>query len=266
MYGLDINFLKDRPGYLDTPASKTKDAGGGGGSASPQSFIPIVAGVVVAALAIGGALGTKFLYFDRENAQLQAQVDGVNADIEQQAAQTAEIDGIKAQTEAIRTQTLALATVFNQIKPWSALLQEIKDRTPTGVQMNSIQQVEVELPPDPNAAADAPPPGPVPGIEIRGLANTYDDVNDFVLLLQNSDFLGGENTQLASARITNSPVQVEVPEGSDIQVTLPDVVSFEISTPLSDKGATELMTQLESKGAIGLTSRIETLRQKGILE
>ena len=264
MYGLDINFLKDRPGYLDTPANKTKD--GGGESTSPQSFIPIAAGVAVAALAIGGALGTKLFYFDRENAQLQAQLDGVNADIEQQAAQTAEIDGIKGQTEAIRTQTLALATVFNQIKPWSALLQEIKDLTPTGIQMNSIQQVEVELPPDPNAAADAPDPEPVPGIEIRGTASTYDDVNDFVLLLQNSDFLGGENTQLASARITSSPVRVEVPEGSDIEVTLPDVVSFEISTPLSDKGATELMTQLESKGAIGLTSRIETLRQKGILE
>ncbi len=262
MYGLDINFLKDRPGYLETTTSAKK---GGARSASPETILPILAGVGVAGLAIGGAFGVK-LYFEGKNQELQAQLDGINANIEQQTAQTQAIDAVKAETEGIRAQTLALATVFNQIKPWSALLQEIRDRAPSTIQVNNIQQVEVELPPDPNAAPDAPAAPPVPGITITGVARSFDDVNDFVLLLQNSDFLGGTNTELISANLQSNPIQPKPPEGSNMEIKLPDVVSFNIRTPFSTKGASELMAQLESKGAIGLVSRIETLKQKGILE
>ncbi|MBP0034428.1 MAG: PilN domain-containing protein [Roseofilum sp. Belize BBD 4] len=264
MYGLDINFLKDRPGYLETPATNPK--GGGGSSASPTNAIPLIAGLVVGAAAVGGTLGVKLFVIDPQNADLQAQLDGINANIEQQEAKTQEIGAIQVQTEAIRTQTLALATVFNQIKPWSALLQEIRDRAPASIQISSVEQIEFELP-DPNPPEEAPDATiNIKGLQIQGSARSYDDVNDFMLLLKNSDFLAGEKTKLLRANLEANNTQVEVPEGSDLEVSLPDVVAFNIETPLSDKGASELMAQLESKGAIGLVSRIETLREKGILE
>jgi len=265
MYGLDINFLKDRPGYLETPSTSQK-SGGGGSSASPATLLPIAIGIVVAALANGAVLGVKFGVYDQQNADLQAQLDGINANIEQQASKTQEIEAVQAQTEAIRAQTLALATVFNQIKPWSALLQEIRDRAPATVQISNVEQIELQLP-DPNAPPETPDATmDVKGLRITGTARSFDDVNDFMLLLKNSDFLGGQNTELLRANRQTNSTRVEVPEGSELQITLPDVVAFAIETPLSDKGASELMAQLESKGAIGLVSRIETLRQRGILE
>jgi len=266
MYGLDINFLKDRPGYLETPSTTQKSGGGGGSSASPTDVLPIIAGLVVGSAAVGAILGWKLFIVDPKNAELQAQLDGINANIEQQESKTQEIESVQAQTEAIRAQTLALATVFNQIKPWSALLQEIRDRAPATIQISSIEQIEIELP-DPNPPEETPNATlDVKGLQITGTARSFDDVNDFMLLLKNSDFLGGNNTELLRASLQSNNTRVEVPEGSDIEVTLPDVVEFNIETPLSDKGASELIAQLESKGAIGLVSRIETLRQKGILE
>ncbi|MDJ1169092.1 PilN domain-containing protein [Roseofilum sp. BLCC_M154] len=264
MYGLDINFLKDRPGYLETPSTTQK--GGGGSSASPTDALPIIVGLVVGAAAVGATLGVKMAIFDKQNGELQAQLDGINANIEQQASKAQEIEGVQAQTQAIRDQTGSLATVFNQIKPWSALLQEIRDRAPATIQINTVEQIEVQLP-DPNPPPETPNATlDVKGLRIAGTARTFDDVNDFMLLLKNSDFLGGDQTQLLRASLQANNTQVEVPEGSEIEVKLPDVVAFNIETPLSDKGASELMAQLESKGAIGLVSRIETLKQKGILE
>lgn len=264
MYGLDINFLKDRPGYLETPSTTQK--GGGGSSASPADALPIIVGLVVGAASVGATLGVKIAIFDKQNAELQAQLEGINANIEQQASKAQEIEAVKAQTDAIRAQTGSLATVFNQIKPWSALLQEIRDRAPATIQIISIEQIELQLP-NPNPPPETPDATiDVKGLQISGTARSFDDVNDFMLLLKNSDFLGGDQTQLLRANRQPDNTQVEVPEGSELEVKLPDVVAFNIETPFSDKGASELMAQLESKGAIGLVSRIETLKQKGILE
>ena len=50
----------------------------------------------------------------------------------------------EAEITAIKTETQALVSVFDQIKPWSAMLQVLRDRIPARVRIESIKQTEPE--------------------------------------------------------------------------------------------------------------------------
>uniref|UniRef100_A0ACD5H3E9 PilN domain-containing protein n=1 Tax=Desertifilum tharense IPPAS B-1220 TaxID=1781255 RepID=A0ACD5H3E9_9CYAN len=133
-----------------------------------------------------------------------------------------------------------------------------------------MQKVSIQLPPpDPNAAVDpnAPPaPTSVPGLEISGRARSYNDVNDFMLLLQNSDFFNGQDIRLVSANLQQNNTQVATPTDSNIEVRLPPVVQFQVRSALNDKPASEILAQLRRQGAEGLVERIQYLQQKGVIQ
>ncbi|MBC6472129.1 MAG: fimbrial protein, partial [Hormoscilla sp. GM102CHS1] len=92
---------------------------------------------------VGGALGIK-IYYDGENEKLQDLAGQADSSLKQIQAKKNKIAAIKKGTEDINAQTEALATMFNQIKPWSALLQEMRERTPASVQIEELKQVENE--------------------------------------------------------------------------------------------------------------------------
>ena len=261
MYSLDINFLNDRPEY-----AKQKPGGEGGdtgGQVNLKEATPLVVGIVVAALLAGGAFQIKST-LDRQNAQLEREVGQATSSLGEIEKKKSQIQAIESEIEGVKAQTEALATVFNQIKPWSALLQELRDRAPSGIQIEGIQQVIIQPPPPGRSAPadpNAPPVGPRPGLEIRGLARSYNDVNNLLLLLQNSKFFSGDETQLVSASMQANPVRVETPDQTDITVELPPIVQYQIRTPLSAVPASEILAELERKGAVGLVSRIETLEK-----
>ncbi len=240
MYSLEINFLKNRG-----------IAQGGEGEKLPSTprnielkdIVPVAVGLMVAVVLVGGALGIK-IYQDGENEKLQDLVGQVDSSLKQIQAKKKKIAVIKKETEGINAQTEALATVFNQIKPWSALLQEMRDRTPASVQIEELKQVEVVTRIPGKNNKEKPTQLKKLRIEITGLARSYKDVNDFMLLLTKSSFLSGK-TELVSARMQNNPTRVE-------GVELPPVVNYKIRTFLSDAPAEEILAELERKGAVGL--------------
>lgn len=272
MYSLDINFLNDRPEYKPDAARR-------GGRKTPTFagddrrplYWGLAAGVFfpVALLALWGFLQVR----NTDLAQQQADLDNQLGNLELQKKDLASInDQIKQGTD----ETQALATVFNQIKPWSAMTQDIRDRLPPNVQIVGITQVD----PTKNPAAPAPSPGqapaPVSGVVlIEGVANSFSDVNDFLLTLQQSNFLQSAQTKLVSAELTEpqtlqtldvagsksggSSANYETPK-------LPPRVKFSLQTALSDVPASELIRELDRKGAVGLVTRIEALKEKGVIK
>lgn len=261
MYSLDINFLNDRPEYAKQKPGGEEETKG---QVNLKEATPLVVGIVVAALLAGGAFQFKSS-LDRANQQLEVEVGQATSSLGEIEKKKERIQAIKQETEGINAQTEALATVFNQIKPWSALLQELRDRAPAGIQIASIQQIVIQPPPpspgNPTAIDPNAPKEPRPGLDISGFASSYSEVNNLLLLLQNSKFFSGQEAQLVSASMQPNPVRVETSNEQNVTVQLPPVVKYQVKVPLSSVPASEILPELERKGAVGLVSRIESLEK-----
>ncbi|MGD1807497.1 PilN domain-containing protein [Dapis sp. BLCC M126] len=266
MYGLDINFLNDRPEYKkDIP----KPASSGPSLEDPR---PILIGAA-AAVAVNGLVAGGWLYLNQVNTKLQADLDKLNGELSKLNAQVKDLEAIKEKTKTFKAEAKALATVFDQIKPWSALLGEFGSLVPSGVIITSIEQKEAKVAPQPapkkgEKEPPPPPPKPTATLSFAGTSDSYGQINDFLLLLQSSPFFQGEKTKLISAAKKPNPTRLELQESNSTLAPeipeLPPIVEYKIETNLSPLGASELLPQLKSKGAIGLVDRIETLTEKGV--
>ncbi|WP_331456507.1 PilN domain-containing protein [Crocosphaera watsonii] len=140
----------------------------------------------------------------------------------------------------------SLVTVFNQIRPWSAILKEIEAQVPLNVQVGSIVQTDSE-------------------VTIAGYALNYDDLNDFLLTLQSSPLLDAEKTVIKTASLQDFPIETEnTPE--NLEIEFPQGVKYTITTSISDRPSSELLQDFARSGAAGLVNRIRTLENKGVLK
>jgi type IV pilus assembly protein PilN len=257
MYPIDINFLNDRPEYSSATVTKGTYAGG-----ESDSKTPLILGGAVA----GGLLGLVLLAFGGLtfwNQRLTAKEQDLDSKLSQLAPQLAEIDKLVAQEKAVQAETSALAQIFNQIKPWSATLQDLRDRVPPALQITRIEQI-IAAPPSPSpspspAAGASPAPAaaaapPVQELKLNGNSLSFSDVNDFELTLRKSPFLKADKTQLISSeRKTGDQSKVEL-------------VDYQLRTEINDVPASELLQVLNAKGATGLVTRIESLKTQGVMK
>lgn len=276
MYTLDINFLNDRPDLL---AQEVRRASSASGQQIDKKPIIIGAGV---ALALNALVGGAWFIFAQQNSALQEELTVLTNTLDSKGQQVQALDKINAETEQTTKEADALATVFNQIKPWSALTLELGELMQvSGVRITTIEQTE----PEPVAAAApaaAPPPGsPAPAaapatpetakLVISGLANSFTQINDFLLLLNQSPFFDAENTKLISAELKDNATQLvstsnQNADGGTAKPQLQPVVEYKIETNLSTANASELLSELEKNGAAGLVNRIKTLQQQGVIK
>ena len=279
MYGLDINFLKDRPEYRSEPtqSSRRRDLG------TPESKRPLWLGAGTGLALLGLAAGGWF-FLRSQNEQLVQRQAKLDAEISAIKAEQAKVASVKAQTRQAKADTAAFATVFNTIKPWSATFGDISARTPPKVRILDIKELtaqEIVALPKPSPAAPSAPASPATAasaippngvIQITGTATSFNDVNDFLLILQRSKFVKSDTTRILSATLGEPklPQAVQVggssAAGDRDKIKLPGEVAFVIQTELTDVPASELLQELESKKATGLVTRIETLRQKGVVK
>lgn len=245
MYSLDINFLNDRAERPVAGGDIAPSAAQG-----PVNWTPAIAGVIVGAIPLALVLG-GWLFLQNRNAALQSRVAELDAQLAAQQAAEAQLAEANARAQQAEDDARALVTVFDEIKPWSAMLQNFQDTVPNGVQITDIQQTAGEEGTD--------------EIAITGFANSFDDVNDFVLVLSRSPFIEAEGTRLVSANLTDSPLSFELPEGApaDVEIRVPQVVQYNIVAQVTELPASELIPELESTLAVGLTSRIQALEDRG---
>lgn len=296
MYSLDINFLKDR-GVQQDPVRRSKPAPKG-------SMTPLYIGLAVGLL-LPALVGGMWFFLQQQIAQKESDKANLDAQLARLKIEQDKVTKLNAQTAQVEEETTSLASVFDQIKPWSAMLQDIRERIPPGVQISSIVQTPATATPAtpaptpaararnaprtaaspspgaspgaktaPNAAPVAAAPRPTSKLEISGRARSFDDVNFFLLTLQRSSFLKRDETQIVKAELVRDTSRVEVrrPTNAPGQPTsnttyeLPKAVQFKIQTNLSDIPASELLRELNRKGAVGLVTRIQNLQEKGVIQ
>lgn len=276
MYNLDINFLRDRqPNQsidLNRDFVQKKEP-------SLADKIPLALGAFVFIL----APAITFMYLKNvqaSTAEVKTEIQQIESEIADLGNQNKKIEAVNAELETVQKETAALVGVFEKIKPWAAIMQEISDRTPPGVLVESIQQTGGVVAPasDSNAAKDdkdaeaaeaaeaTPPPATdTTGINLAGIARSYEDVNDFVLFLQRSPFFNRQQVRLNEASLTSFPVEIEnqdqLPENATLEI--PEGIKFTISAQLNNAPASQLKEEIEKKGSIGLATRLNTLERKG---
>ena len=266
MYSLDVNFLKDRAVQKSDKFSRyTKTSIGG----QTPIYLGLAVGVVLPAI-----VGVGWLVLQNQNAQLETKVQSIDAQLSSLGLAESEIKKIQEQTSQVQSETQALATVFNQIRPWSAMLQDLRDRIPTTVQIDSIKETTVASAPvsaatatNSNTANTGQPAATTAGtggIQITGVARSFNDVNDFVLTLKQSAFLQPSETKIVTAELTENPLQGSV--DPSVKVKLPPIVKYTVESKLSNVPASEILRELERKGTLGLVTRIRTLQQKGVIQ
>ncbi|MBE9179911.1 PilN domain-containing protein [Oculatella sp. LEGE 06141] len=266
MYSLDINFLSDR---TERPSERF----GPPSNVVQESPRPLYLGVAVGVFLLGASVGLWLLLQNR-NAELVRQQAALDSQLAEANAQLSQIDAINTEIAQIDQQNQALATVFDRIKPWSAILQDLRDRVPPGVQVNQIAQEEPPpaaapvAPEDPSQPAPAAPEPPPSTIQITGNARSFNDVNDFLLVLQRSPFLDAQETRLVTAELVDNPADVEFSgeTSGNIEVDLPQVVAYTISSQLTPIPASQLLQDLERTLSVGLATRIQALRDRGVLQ
>jgi len=255
MYSLDVNFLKDRH-LKQTGEKTTADKMPTAINLSKQKPLLIGVGVGAGLLALTGLLG---LIVGWQTGETQSKIQQLDGELGQLQVQSKKIEDLKGQLTALEGENQALVTVFNQIRSWSAILQEIRQQTPPSVQLTSVEQVEVA------AAPEQGQPNPASRLKISGFASNYEAVNDYLLTLQASPFLEGKKTAIESAALADLPVQV-ANEYKNTNVTFPPAVQFVITAQLSDTPAIEQLPNLARNGAIGVITRINTLKRQGAIQ
>ncbi|QJB24742.1 PilN domain-containing protein [Limnospira fusiformis] len=264
MYSLDINFLNDRPEYKTRVIKPPKGAAG-----KPVDQTPILIGLGVA-VGLNALMGGGWFVLTRQNASLSREVDALEVQLGEKNVQVQALDRIYAEAKQTNEEADALALVFNEIKPWSALSQEMaKIMQIAGVRITNLRQTE----PTNEATTASEEEGQTPArqtaqVTIEGNVGSFGQLNDFMLLVNQSPFFNGSTTRLVSARLQDNPTRLVVADGSSVPGGLPDlqpIVQFSIETRLSSATASELLPLLKANDALGLVNRIETLTEQGVI-
>lgn len=268
MYSLDINFLKDpnrKPEEVITAkAKKTAPTMG--------SMVPLVGGGIIAAVLIGLPF-VGSVWINTKKTETSDEIARLEAEIKKAEEQNTQITQLEGEYTQIKSQTDAFVDIFNKIQPISAILQELIDNVPRGVQIKSIVQSEAETQatnapaaPQPNGAATQTKAATKQKITINGFATSYDQANDFLLTLKRSGFFVKDKVFLSNVALTENPEagSIEnIPE--NLIVEFAQVVEYSIDAEIQVRPASEILDDLTKKGALGLVSRIKILQEKGVI-
>ncbi|MCA6575725.1 MAG: PilN domain-containing protein [Pseudanabaena sp.] len=236
MYTLEINFLNDRaaPEALAVERKPIADS----------QFLIYGGAVAVVALAL---VGGAFLFLNSANEGLQQELAKLTATETSLTSKIKSLEDQEKQLQAIQDRTNQILNLFVGNLPVSAVIDDLRRRTPLTVQIKSITQQ--------TAAAAAPQASSQSTITLNGTATNYNELNDYILLLKSSPLLDSDKTKLVSSTLQ--------PATTDKNFTL---VDFQILVTTTSKSPAELLAQLQKLGADGLVARVNLLRQKGVIK
>lgn len=261
MYSLDINFLKDREIRVYDVKPKAQRGGDDGGPGADRR--PLIYGLLGALIPIGLA-GVFWLLSQGQLRQVQARKSALEIELAQIQAQLAELGAVQGQIDAVRAENNAFVSIFNDIVPWSALLEDIRDRTPNRIQITSINQDGGSSPPiDPNLS-----PPRAGGVVLQGVACSFDDINDFALVLGRSPLLQGSTVAITQAnqqaQLLDPTVDGRCPGTPPNTPTY--LVDYTIRANITNTPSAQLLDELERQGAVGLVTRLRALREEGVID
>jgi type IV pilus assembly protein PilN len=235
MYTLDINFLSDRT-VEESQALERQPI------ADSQFLVYGGAAAVVALAIVGGA----FLVLNSQNGGIKQKLSVLTAEESQLNSKLTALKSQETELQAIQARTGELVNLFVGNLPVSAIADDIRKRTPITVQVEAITQA--------TAAATAQSPAGST-ISLTGKATSYNELNDFLLLLKASPLLEAKETVLVSSALQ--------PATTDKNFTL---VNFQIRTAVTTKRPADILPALQKTGADGLVTRVNLLKQQGVIK
>jgi type IV pilus assembly protein PilN len=235
MYTLDINFLSDRVADEAQAAERPPIA-------DSQFLIYGGAAAVVAFAIVGGA----FLVLNSQNEGIQNELSALTAKESQLNSKLTALKTQETELQAIEARTGELVNLFVGNFPVSAITDDIRKRTPITVQVEAITQASVAASPTDRAKTT---------ISLTGKATSYNELNDFLLLLKASPLLEDKDTVLVSSALQ--------PATSDKNFNL---VNFQIITATTSKSPADILPELQKTGADGLVTRVNLLKQQGVIK
>jgi type IV pilus assembly protein PilN len=144
MYSLDINLLNERAGHQ--PGKESSGFTSDSTFATPAKYgkTPLYIGAGMAALALMVA-GGGWLWTNQQTAQLEAKQKDLDTKLGSLKVQEARLQQVNAQVDQVAAESKSLSSVFDRIQPLSAVLQDLRENTPQGIQIDNIQQQEVKV-------------------------------------------------------------------------------------------------------------------------
>jgi type IV pilus assembly protein PilN len=106
---------------------------------------------------------------------------------------------------------------------------------------------------------------PITKIKVTGIAQSFNDVNSFMLTLKKSAFINPNDIQLVTANLVQEGANI-TGTGANTTIIPIKAVKYEIQTSLKQVAAPELLRELEQKGAIGLVTRLKSLQQQQVIK
>jgi type IV pilus assembly protein PilN len=154
MYTIDINLLRERADYQTGAQSEfinnTTIA-----PTAKYGKVPLFVGVGIAALSLL-ATGGGWLFLGQQTTQIEAKQKDLDQKLGSLKIQDAKLVELNGQIALATEQNQSLTGVFNQVQPWSAILQDLRESIPKGVQISKISQSELKAVPAAPATAAAP--------------------------------------------------------------------------------------------------------------
>jgi type IV pilus assembly protein PilN len=154
MYSLDINLLRERAEY-QTGQQTDLSSGSPAAPRGKYGKIPLFIGMGMAAFALM-ATGGSWLYLGQQTTQLEAKQKDLDQKLGSLRIQDARLAELNTQVSQISSETQSLASVFNQVQPWSAILQDLRESIPQGIQIETVNQTSIPT----TVAAPAAPVAP----------------------------------------------------------------------------------------------------------
>jgi type IV pilus assembly protein PilN len=163
---------------------------------------------------------------------------------------------IREQATTIEQQTENLVTVFEQMRSWSAILQELGNRIPSKVQIESLEHQQITTLSTKTEQ-----------LEIRGYALNFKTVNQFLLNIGKSKLFNAKNSRITMAELVDAPpvTGAIVTQQSPVEFKPPQVVKYNMTISLNDVPVSNLVRELEKKGAMGLVEKIRHLERIGAI-
>ncbi len=154
MYSLDINLLSERAEYQN--GKQTNFTDGTAISRPKLGKAPLFIGLGIGALSVL-ATGGGWFWTNQQTAQLEAKQKDLDQKLGSLKVQEQRLQAITAQVDQVKNESQSLAGVFNQVQPWSAILQDLRENIPQGVQVSSVNQGETKGAPAVSLATPATP-------------------------------------------------------------------------------------------------------------
>jgi type IV pilus assembly protein PilN len=251
MYSLDVNFLRERRqeehGEIETQVQEETSF-----LPSWKRNLPLILGTVVG-ITLPATVGVWGYLTSLRITEVEQDINQLEQQLSRFQNQQQQVTQKREELNQAQENLTAFANIFNQVKPVSAILEEVRDRAPNNIQINSIQQTTT----DENRIQ----------FELSGVGESYETINYFLLTLQRSPLVQAQTVHLQNVNRTNFNLElINDPPASVEELSPIPVITYTLSFQLTQQPASELLPTLSEQGAMGLVRRIQVLEAQGIVQ